>query len=92
MKSHEARIGEAVASLTARLGAWGVDDAAEKAHEFVSDMLRNGWRTTPAYVEPTPTNVRPIDPQRARELAGQARAAIRESRYIDAPEAEEGDQ
>lgn len=44
MKSNEARIAEAVASLTARLEAWGVADAAEKAHAYVNDMLREGWR------------------------------------------------
>lgn len=83
MTSHEARIGEAVASLTARLNSWGVDEPTQKAHDFVRDMLRNGWRPTAAYVEPTPTNPRPIDPDRARQLAAEAREAIRAARYVE---------
>lgn len=42
--SRELQIAEAVASLTARLTTWAVDDASTKAHEYVNDMLRNGWR------------------------------------------------
>lgn len=44
MKSEEARIAEAIAALTARLESWRVDDAREKATEYVRDMIRNGWR------------------------------------------------
>ena len=44
MKSEEARIAEAIAALTARLESWQVDDAREKATEYVRDMIRNGWR------------------------------------------------
>ena len=40
----ERRIGEAVAALSARLDAWDVPDATEKAEQFVRDMIRNGWR------------------------------------------------
>lgn len=61
MKSHEARIAEAVASLTHRLEGWEVDDAANKAHEFVRDMLANGWRTTRAALDMPPANARPAD-------------------------------
>ena len=44
MKSEEALVGEAVAALRARLDAWDVPDATEKAEQFVRDMIRNGWR------------------------------------------------
>lgn len=54
MKSHEALIGEAVASLTARLESWHVDDAATRAHEYVHDMLRAGWRPTARPAGPPP--------------------------------------
>lgn len=40
----EAAIGEAVASLSARLDAAGLDDAQVIAHGFVTDLLRHGWR------------------------------------------------
>lgn len=40
----EAAIGEAIASLTARLDAAGLDDAHALAHSFVTDLLRHGWR------------------------------------------------
>lgn len=44
MGSDQHAIGEAIASLTARLVAAGLDDAPAIAHEYVNDMLRNGWR------------------------------------------------
>lgn len=44
MKADEVRFAEAVASLTARLEAWNVEEATEKAHAFMRDMLHNGWR------------------------------------------------
>lgn len=44
MKSDEARIAEAVASLRHRLDSWGVEDPHDKAHCYVNDMLRAGWR------------------------------------------------
>lgn len=44
MKADEVRFAEAVASLTARLDAWNVEDAAEKAESFMRDMLHHGWR------------------------------------------------
>lgn len=72
MKSSEQRIGEAIASLTARLNAWGVEDAATKAHQFVRDMLANGWRTTRAELDvPAPSWTPATDPTTAA-------AAIRE--------------
>ena len=73
MTSSEQRIAEAIASLTSRLEAWSVDDAATKAHEFVRDMLRNGWRTTPARVEPLPDPGTPAD---ATTAADQIRARL----------------
>jgi hypothetical protein len=44
MRSDEVKFAEAVASLTARLEAWGVEDASEHAEKFMRDMLHNGWR------------------------------------------------
>jgi hypothetical protein len=44
MRSDEVKFAEAVASLTARLEAWGVDSAPEHAEKFMRDMLHNGWR------------------------------------------------
>ena len=44
MRSVEALVGEAVAQLTVRLEKWGVDDSTARAHEFIQDMLRAGWR------------------------------------------------
>lgn len=59
MKSREQLIGEAVASLTARLDAWAGEEPREIAQTFITDMLRNGWR--PAAAPPIariPTNGR----------------------------------
>lgn len=42
--SSERKYAEAVAALTARLEAWGVEDAPMKAHEFMRDMAQQGWR------------------------------------------------
>jgi hypothetical protein len=56
MKSEEARIAEAIAALTARLESWQVDDALQKAAEYVRDMVRNGWRPRAlAATPPAPT-------------------------------------
>ena len=76
MKSHEARIAEAVASLTHRLDSWGVDDAGNKAHEFVQLMLRNGWRTTRAELDPPPPRPRPAETTTRDAALAECRAAI----------------
>ena len=55
-RSEEARIAEAVASLTHRLDEWGCDEAPARASEFIRDMVRNGWRPRAlAAIPPTPT-------------------------------------
>lgn len=73
----QAKIGDAIASLTARLDAWQVPDPSIKAHEFVNDMLRNGWRpAAPAIATPT----RPDPAHDTTTWVEQARAAIRTSK------------
>jgi hypothetical protein len=78
MRSEEARIGEAVAVLTARLDAWGVDDAATRASEYVRDMVRQGWRPRALPVETGPTRPPQADavPADAVPTYRQARAAL----------------
>ena len=76
MKSHEARIAEAVASLTHRLEGWGVDEAAPKAHEFIRDMLHNGWRTTRATLDLPPKIARPADETTQANALGHVRAQL----------------
>jgi hypothetical protein len=44
MSADEVRFAEAVASLTARLSTWGVEESASRAEQFVRDMLHQGWR------------------------------------------------
>lgn len=72
MKSNEQKIAEAIASLTARLTEWGVEGAPAKAHEFVRDMLDNGWRTTRAE-RLVPPPGRPADPETRSSIAEQLR-------------------
>ena len=92
MKSDEQKIAEAVAALTARLTTWGVEEPHDKAHTYVSDMLRNGWRPRAAPVELPP--MRP--PERAADPARYiqaARAALRAHEpAARKPEIEESDQ
>lgn len=57
---------EAIAALTTRLHAWGVDDAAERAHEFVRDLIREGWRPRAPRCELTPPAAS-VDPRRDRK-------------------------
>lgn len=87
MKANEAEIGEAVASLTARLEALKVDDAASIATTYVNDMLRAGWR--PNVRRPVETSVS-TGPRssRASEYAAQIRADLR--RAMTAEEETEG--
>ena len=74
MKSHEQKIADAIASLTARLEAWDVEDAADKARDFVRDMLTNGWRTTRAELDLPAPSWQPGDATRGADLC---RAALR---------------
>lgn len=46
MKSGEARIAEAITALTAVFEREGIDGAARKAHDFVTELLHQGWRAT----------------------------------------------
>ena len=55
MPSHEVRFAEAITSLTARLEAWGVEEARDKAHGFVTDMVRHGWRPSAPKVYELPS-------------------------------------
>ena len=79
--SREQQIGEAVASLTTRLDGWGIDDAQTKAHEYVTDMLRNGWRPiAPAAFHEQPgiaAHNRAADPT---PYVGQVRAALHDAK------------
>ena len=76
MSSNESRIGEAVAALTARLTTWGVEDPHDKAHAYVTDMLRQGWRPAGIRYEPPPERpVRPAPPP--PDLLATVRAQLR---------------
>ena len=66
MKSDEVRIAEAIASLTARLESWNVDEPNDKAHGYVTDMLRHGWRPRAAPVETPPKLGRRVPADDAR--------------------------
>lgn len=82
MKSHEARVGEAVAALRARLESWGIDDAATKASEYVNDMLREGWRPKAPPVHQPPGQVRHgrLTAEQTARHADEARALMREAK------------
>jgi hypothetical protein len=80
VKSGEARLGEATTALTALLEAEGVEDARRKAHDFMTWMLREGWRTAaPAAYRPTLNGDQHAHPDTARREATVAREQIRES-------------
>lgn len=79
MKSDEARIAEAIASLTARLTSWQVEDAPARAHEFVTDMLRFGWRPT------APATVHSLRPDVTTPAPPEFRAARAAMRRDDGP-------
>lgn len=81
MSSEEVRIGEAIAALRARLEAWDVPDATEKAEQFVRDMIRNGWRprALPApsidVARPTGVTSTPTEEYRAARAAAKGATA-----------------
>ena len=82
VKSQEARVGEAVASLRARLEAKGLEDAAQIATDYVHDMIRNGWRPSAPAVEhhsSRGSHVTVTDEQR-KAYADQARELMRANR------------
>lgn len=81
MRSEEARIGEAVASLTARLTAWGVDEPAAKASDFIHAMLREGWRPrAPRYADKPAPNPGRASSEGYHAGAERARAELRANR------------
>ena len=78
MKSHEAAVADAIAALTARLASWAVDEPAQKAHEYVHDMLRHGWRPRAARpIDEPPPKPQPADPETRQRAIEAARAALR---------------
>jgi hypothetical protein len=80
VKSGEVRLGEATTALTALLESEGVEDARRKAHDFMTGMLREGWRASaPAAYRPTPNGDRGAHPNTAAREAQVAREAIREA-------------
>lgn len=46
MTLEQKRVAEAVASLSARLAGWGVEEPTLKAEQYVRDMIRAGWRAS----------------------------------------------
>lgn len=76
MRSDEARVAEAITSLTTRLETWGIHDATTKAHDYINDMLRAGWRPRAREVwqPPATKHGTKTDP---KPWADQARATIR---------------
>lgn len=62
-KSPEVAQGEAIAALTTRLEQWGVEEASVRAHEFVRDLIREGWRPRAPRCELTA----PVDPRLDRK-------------------------
>ena len=40
---HVLRVGEAERALMFRLQGWGVDDAEDRARDFIRDLIRQGW-------------------------------------------------
>lgn len=80
MTSDEVRIGEAVAALRARLEAGPVENPAAFAHEYVTDMLRQGWRPRALAVE-TPSYVSPhADPTTRADALAVCRANVAAAR------------
>lgn len=84
MKSSEARLGEAIASLTTALDHEGIEDAGRKAHDFMTELLRQGWRAVAHEVpQHTPGGDRHAHPntvarecQVAREEIAMAKAKL----------------
>lgn len=82
MSADEVRIGEAVASLRARLEAGPVDEPAAFAHDFITAMLREGWRPrapglpSPSYAPP------PADPTTQAEALAACRANVAAARAL----------
>jgi hypothetical protein len=80
VKSGEARLGEAATALTALLEAEGVEDARRKAHDHMTAMLREGWRTAaPAAYRPTPGGEQKGHPETRKREADVAREKIHEA-------------
>jgi len=81
-KSKDVRYAEAIASLRARLDHWGVEDAAEKAQEFIQDMTRAGWRAVGREIEVIPRGTG-VPPEVNHHYAEEARAALRAARPVE---------
>lgn len=53
--THEHRIAEAEATLRTLLDTWHVDDSHSRAHDYITSLLRAGWRPVAPPVRPTPS-------------------------------------
>ena len=78
MSSEEARVAQAVASLTTALEGEGIEDSTRKAHDFIHGMLRDGWRprAREVWVPPATRSGERTDP---KPWADQIRADLRAS-------------
>lgn len=79
MKSEEARIAEAVSSLTGQLEAWGADEAPSKADLIIKELLRAGWRprAREVWTPPGVNGGQTASAETAAQAAASARAAMR---------------
>lgn len=79
MKSEEARTAEAITALSTRLESWGVNDANDKATEYVRDMVRAGWRprAREVWTPPGINGGQTASSETAAQAAASARAAMR---------------
>lgn len=93
MRSEEARIGEAVASLTARLSNLGAPEPAPLANDIIHELIREGWRPRAPRIEHTINGGQTATPETARQYAEAARQALRSTGAgVGASEALEGAQ
>jgi hypothetical protein len=80
---------EAVTALRHRLEGWGVpaDEAHDKAHGFIRDLIAQGWRPRAPRVEDVPAGSgRRCPTEDAPPEYRAARAQLRTRRPVDAPE------
>ncbi len=81
MSSDEARIAEAISSLTTQLESWGADEAPSKADLIVKELLRAGWRPRAKEVwKPTPGGEARCDDSSPHSAL--ARAGIRAAKEL----------
>lgn len=76
----DVKFAEALTELRRRLEAWGIEDAATKAHDFMRDLTHQGWRPSARPIETSPPNLHRASDDAVHAYAEQARRLMAEAK------------